>query len=1333
MIAFNSKQFDNIFPFYILIEKDLTISSMGKSLKKLYPEMLHHSFTDKFQLKNPVKTCTLFSEFSELTNQLIILTNLDDRLFDLRGQFEVLSSTHQLLFMGSPWFKSIEELTEKSLNLYDFASHDPLFDLLHSLKNQEIITQDLKQVLKTVSQQKNELKKADKEIKETALFPMQNPDPLLRIDLSGKILLANPQATRLNSYFYKDRVYAHTEFWRTISVELKLNDEKQYFEVEADEKTYSFIVIPIASNQYFNIYGRDITEERINEKQIKLLSKVASSNKNGVLFTKPDGTIYWTNQGYSDLCGYASTDLLGKTPLEIGFGPSTNRLKVKQMVDAFKKGKSFDIELIHYKSNGDFFWARALGQPVHDQSGQLSQYFTMIEDISEEKAKAQELLDTKNKLKSIFEEMSDVVWSHNIKGKELTFITPSVKKLFQMDSTSIKDYDWWKKHIFKEDIEVLKKIKWSLMHKGNFTEKYRIVTKKGSIKWVSHNGKTINDAEDKPVRTDHIIRDITASVDADLALKKEVELQNILIDISSKYINIELEQVDEAIQNSLGVLGEFVQADRAYIFDYDFNKETTSNTFEWCREGISPEIKNLQKIPLSFFPQWVEKHAKGEPFYVPDVKHLPQEGPNCLREILEQQDIKSLITLPMIRNHKLLGFVGFDAVRTKHQFEEKERKLLFLFTQMILNITERKTSEKHLKRQEEKYRNIITNMNLGILEVAPNEEILYANKRFCDMSGYSLDELHGGKATDLLLESDGHKLLLEKQGLRKQGISDNFEISVKNKAGEKKWWFVSGSPNYNDEGELIGSLGIHLDITSQKSLEQELIQAKEDAEASTRAKELFLANMSHEIRTPMNAITGMINQLRKTVLDSDQTFYLNTINSAADNLLIIINDILDLSKIEAGKLSLEEIGFELESVLTRVMQVMSHKAEEKGLKFTNTIFDSDISNVLIGDPYRLNQILLNLISNAIKFTEKGGVDISCMLVEELESFQQIKIRVTDSGIGMEKEFVQNLFNKFNQEDTSITRKFGGTGLGMSICKELIELMHGKIFVSSTKDKGTTVEIELPLAKGSQEDLPKISASSIDTKVLKDKLILVTDDNDMNRLVASTILRNYGAKILEADNGIKAVDQVDKHPVDLILMDVQMPMLDGIQATQILRKKGINDTPIIALTAFALKGDDVKFLSQGMNDYLAKPFDEHQLLEIVSKWLKTKPNNKVANLSFNSSEIPHQQTKLFDLTKLKALSPGNKEFQQKMIDLFKTLSMTSINEIKEAFDKDDIEQVKKIAHRMKPSVSSMGIVAIQQEIKNLEEGKLTHEDMKSSILKIDKIILEVNEDLKNIQL
>ena len=645
------------------------------------------------------------------------------------------------------------------------------------------------------------------------------------------------------------------------------------------------------------------------------------------------------------------------------------------------------------------------------------------------------------------------------------------------------------------------------------------------------------------------------------------------------------------------------------------------------------------------------------------------------------------------------------------------------------DITDRKQSEQALKYKEEKYRNIIANMNLGLIEVDNDEYIQFANQTFCKMSGFTEEELYNSKATDLLALGENKSLIESKMNLRKKGISDAYQVSVRNKNGEIRWWLISGAPRLNDNGEHVGSIGIHLDITAQKKMEHELIRAKEAAEASTEAKEAFLANMSHEIRTPMNAISGMANQLNKTILDENQQFYLNTIRSSADNLLVIINDILDLSKIESGKLSIEKIGFEPKRVIGHVMEVMQHRAEEKGLAFTNSFSDQRLSDVLIGDPYRLSQIMLNLVSNSIKFTPKGKIDISCRVLQDLEHEQVVEVSVQDTGVGMEKQFIAQLFEKFSQEDSSVTRKYGGTGLGMSICKELIGLMNGTINVVSEKDKGTTVSFTLKMTKGRMEDLPKNDDMEINTKLLNGKKILITDDNEINRLLASTILVNFGALITEASNGEEALECLTDDTFDLILMDVQMPVMDGLEATKLIRKKINNHVPIIALTAFALKGDNQKCFDAGMDDYLSKPFEETQLLEIVAKWLgksidfKTEQNEEIA------IEGP-----LYDLSQIENIGRGNQDFMHKMITLFTEQSPVSLKELKEAYEGQDFEKIAKIAHRIKPSIEHMGIVSLKKEVREIEEFAIAYgksERLEYLLSKLDTVLNQVITNLKGI--
>jgi two-component system, sensor histidine kinase len=512
----------------------------------------------------------------------------------------------------------------------------------------------------------------------------------------------------------------------------------------------------------------------------------------------------------------------------------------------------------------------------------------------------------------------------------------------------------------------------------------------------------------------------------------------------------------------------------------------------------------------------------------------------------------------------------------------------------------------NLEKAEHKYRSILSNMHLGLVEVDKNDVIQFVNSSFCDLSGYSEDELAGKKAAELLVGPEDLQYMESKNELREQGVIDAYEIPAYNKNGEKRWWLISGAPLYNDTGDIVGSVGIHLDITDQKKMEEDLIKARDLAEASKQAKEIFMANMSHEIRTPLHAIIGMAGQLVKEATPSQQ-FYINTINTAAENLLVIINDILDLSKIEAGKLSIEHIGFELPVVIKRSTQVLFHKAEEKGLELVVKDIDPGISHVLLGDPFRLNQVLLNLISNSIKFTEKGSIEIECKLIEENENRQKVLLVVSDTGIGISKDYLDQLFEVFSQEDNSVTRKYGGTGLGLNITKQLVELMGGTISISTKKGEGTQVSLKLILDKGTELDLPQKPSVQRSVNILTNKKVLVVDDNSFNRILTTTMLKNYEMDIDEAANGKEAVEMVRKNKYAVVLMDVQMPEMDGLEATGIIRTDIDPHIPIIALTANAFKSDIEKCIEAGMNDFLSKPFREEQLVQIMAMTLEKEKN------------------------------------------------------------------------------------------------------------------------------
>ncbi|MEZ0486670.1 hybrid sensor histidine kinase/response regulator [Fibrella aquatica] len=636
------------------------------------------------------------------------------------------------------------------------------------------------------------------------------------------------------------------------------------------------------------------------------------------------------------------------------------------------------------------------------------------------------------------------------------------------------------------------------------------------------------------------------------------------------------------------------------------------------------------------------------------------------------------------------------------------------------DITKRKIAENASVRLKEKYQRIIENMNLGLIEVDLEERIVYTNHSFCAMSGYEPDDLLGRVATEILLKGQNIDFMRDKNESRLRGSMDTYEVAIKNKRGEAMWWLVSGAPLYSETGEVIGSTGIHLDITNQKQLESELRVAKQEAERSSHAKELFLANMSHEIRTPMNAILSLGQQLTKTTLTDHQQFFLGMINTAARNLLVIINDILDFSKIEAGQLSLEHIGFNMTDLLQRAVHVMSENARQKDLQLSMQVAP-DLAPVLMGDPYRLTQILLNLLGNSIKFTEKGSVQVRCN-VRAVGNCQLVTLSINDTGIGMDATFKENLFSKFTQEDASIGRRYGGTGLGMSITKQLVDLMGGTIEVDSTKNKGTTIKVHLSFPVGDEENSPVATKQSCqDTGILGGKRVLVVEDNDMNRLVATTILASYGVIVLEAADGLKALEILRTDPIDLVLMDVQMPIMDGLEATRIIRQEISDSIPILALTASAIRTEKEECYKAGMNDFLAKPFEEEELVDKLIKWV---------NAPETTVEIGFKP--LYDLSKLETIGRGNQAFVQKMVRLFCTDAPDVAAQLKVAYHTQDYERVTYLAHQVKPSIDNMGLHAQKEVIREIEQlavSEPTSVELALLIDQFERAVLGVVEHLR----
>jgi PAS domain S-box-containing protein len=634
-------------------------------------------------------------------------------------------------------------------------------------------------------------------------------------------------------------------------------------------------------------------------------------------------------------------------------------------------------------------------------------------------------------------------------------------------------------------------------------------------------------------------------------------------------------------------------------------------------------------------------------------------------------------------------------------FEQEDEKYYCGF---IKDISERKNNEEILKLQEEKYRNIIANMNLGLLEVDLNDTIIYANQSFCEMSGFNLDELKGKTAADLFVLENHKKIVSEKNEKRKSHESDGYELEVKNKNGQNRWWFISGAPNYNDRGQLIGSIGIHLDISEQKLLEKELAKAKSFAEAAAKAKELFLANMSHEIRTPLNVIIGMIRQLTKEQLTEDQHFYINQSASSAKHLLTILNNVLDVAKIESGDMEILENAFSPSALLYNVHSIMYSQAAEKNLKFKLNA-SPEMKSVLVGDDTRLRQVLINLVGNSIKFTQEGSIMLNAEVVSESDTHQTILFEVIDTGIGMSPDFIARIFDKFSQEQNESNRRYEGTGLGMTISNDLIRLMGGQLGVDSIKSAGTTFSFQLTFKIG-DPNLLIASNQQITQNIFKGCKALLVEDNEMNRFIAIQSLDYLGFETTEAENGKVAIDLVKQNTYDIILMDIQMPVMDGVEATIYVRETLGLKTPIVALTANAFKHDIELYLHKGMNDFITKPYDEQDFFQkinhVLSIYREKSIANPLENHVMNDGTLPE---KLYDLTQLEQISRGNDAFVQKMVSIFINQTHESLVAIEKNIEEKTFENISRIAHKIKPSIDQMGIIFLKNDIRALESYKM----------------------------
>jgi len=651
-------------------------------------------------------------------------------------------------------------------------------------------------------------------------------------------------------------------------------------------------------------------------------------------------------------------------------------------------------------------------------------------------------------------------------------------------------------------------------------------------------------------------------------------------------------------------------------------------------------------------------------------------------------------------------------------------------------------------RQESEYARSLIEASLDpLITISIEGKITDMNAAFANITGMTRKDLTGTDFFDYFTEPQ--KAREGYQEVFAKGFVADYPLTIRD---HKRTDVLFNGSVYKDEsGNVLGVVVVARDITEQKRIANELTEAKVFAELATaiaedakskaesaaqiaenavKSKQQFLSNMSHEIRTPMNAIIGFTKVVLKTELSDKQREYLMAIKMSGDALIVLINDILDLAKVDAGKMTFEKTPFKMASSLSAMLHLFETKIHEKNLVLIKE-YDNRIPQVLVGDPVRLHQIILNLMSNAVKFTNQGHITVNVHLLSEDEENVTIEFSISDTGIGIAKNKLTNIFENFQQASSATSRLYGGTGLGLAIVKQLVEKQGGSIRVKSKINEGSSFSFILNFQKTSSETKTGAYIEELDTE-LKNIKVLVVEDIPLNQLLMKTLLDDFGFERDMAANGKIAIEKLQSNVYDIILMDLQMPEMNGFEATEYIRKKMNSKIPIIALTADVTTVDLEKCKAVGMNDYIAKPVDERVLYSKIVGLVR-KPEVILTNE--NNEDVTNQIKKLkcIDLAYLNRRTKSNPTLMMEVISLYLEQTPPLIQAMKQSFQDKDWNLLQSAVHKMIPSFSIMGINRnfehMAQKVKEYANTQEQSDGIYDLVLQLENVLIQSCEELE----
>lgn len=1160
-----------------------------------------------------------------------------------------------------------------------------------------------------------------------------------------------------------------------------------------------------------------------------IISLLTEYEGDSIIITDTDGYVLWVNKGFEQLTGYTLAEIRGRKPKELLQGKDTAPQVSRRLGEAIRSRQPIRAELINYHKSGRAYWLEMHISPIFDDNGECTGFMSVGRDITRRKEQEEEAYFQAQLLEKV--------------GQPVIATHPE-GYIFYWNKKAEEVYGWKREEVLGRlimDIVPLTEIsaeERAAIHRENFgkmwVREFTAQRKNGEQFHVQITNQPILNENGEPIALVGISQDITERKQYEEALKRQAQLQNMLMRLSTRFINLPIEQLTEALQEALAEVGTFFNTDRAYIFEYSFDKNIATNTHEWCKEGIPSQKEYLQAVPLNESPEWLAAHLNGESVHIADTRQIADD---YLRELLLSQNIKSLLTIPMRNSNQCIGFVGFDSVEHLHTFSEDERRFLSVFSELLVNVWLRKRMENELLRTKqlleqtnkaariggwevdlvqntvywsdltraihevppdyqpklgfdellqerinfykegyskdrinevlqkaiqygtpfdeelqivtakgrevwvrvigeaqmengvckklygsfydidaakkaklaliqktEEFNELVALIPMGVYKYEESHRFIYVSPVWCKLNNLNAEDVYANPDLPLgLIHPDDRERFINanKEAIRKKA---DLHIEIRKLTGEEVRWMRIASRAKTDENGHTVWFGTQTDITDEKLAALALAEAKEKAEAASKAKSEFLANMSHEIRTPLNSIIGFAGLLVNTPLNTQQHEYVDSVYHSAQSLQALINDILDFSKIEAGKLELSPETVHIPDLIHQTAKTISYEVKTKNLDLITDI-DSRIPP-LRADVAKLRQILINLLGNAVKFTEKGMISVKVKLTDIKDGTALLRFSVRDTGIGIAPENQQKIFDAFVQADSYTTKRFGGTGLGLSISNKLLHLMGSSLQLESELGRGSHFffDLALPIEAATPQTVSEHPQNAVESLLQQQPFnILVVDDNPVNLLVARRIIQHVApqARIQEASGGKLAVEMFSQNPPDIVLMDLQMPEINGIEATGMIRaleSSQYKHTPIVAVTAGTVKGEREKCLAAGMDDFMPKPIDKNAMQLMLEKWLFGQPNHAVdAPLPASGDDD--------DFSTLRQYRQSDKDFSSALEQESRIRLIDILGQIDQSIQTRNLPQLQKLGHNLRGTALNLGlekIAATSLAIENLPE-------------------------------